>query len=159
MRHVKRRDTKELNAMSLSLLGIFGLAVASSIHPLLAPTTPTIPTMLHPTSINQAVVSPPLVQPPPVTDAPTVYQVSSTSYCTTGITASGVWTETGMVANNMFPFGTQLLILSGTHQGEVVTVTDRIGAYSQLDFYTPYCSVAWVYGRQTITFEVVNSNA
>ena len=84
------------------------------------------------------------------------WSVSSTSYCQSGTMASGQQTFAGAVAGNIWPLGTRLQILSGEHKGETVTVLDRIGAYSQLDFYTPLCADAWEYGREQITVEEVS---
>ena len=70
--------------------------------------------------------------------------------------ADGNHTYVGAVAGNMWPLGTKLMILGGEHQGEVVTVEDRIGAHSQLDFFTPSCAAAWIYGREQIEVREVN---
>ena len=70
--------------------------------------------------------------------------------------ADGHQTYVGAVAGNMWPLGTKLMILGGEHQGEVVTVEDRIGAHSQLDFFTPSCAAAWIYGREQIEVREVN---
>ena len=85
-----------------------------------------------------------------------VWNVSSTSYCQAGTMADGNQTYVGAVAGNMWPLGTKLVILGGEHQGEVVTVEDRIGAHSQLDFFTPSCAAAWIYGREQIEVREVN---
>lgn len=84
-----------------------------------------------------------------------IMTVDSTSYCQSGRTASGMETYVGEVAGNMWALGTKLRILSGEHKGEVVVVEDRIGAHSQLDFYTPSCRNALVYGREEIKIEVL----
>lgn len=81
--------------------------------------------------------------------------VSSTSYCQPGTMADGQQTYIGAVAGNMWPLVTRLRILSGEHQGEIVTVADRIGHSSQLDFFTWSCTEAWNYGREQISVEVV----
>ena len=70
--------------------------------------------------------------------------------------ASGQQTFVGAVAGNIWPLGTRLQILSGEHKGETVTVLDRIGAYSQLDFFSWSCADAWEYGREQITVEEVS---
>lgn len=87
---------------------------------------------------------------------PRVWNVSSTSYCQSGTTSSGVHTYVGEVAGNIWPLGTRLYIVSGEHAGETVTVLDRIGYGSQLDFYTPSCHDAIVYGREQIRVEGIS---
>lgn len=84
-----------------------------------------------------------------------IQDLSSTSYCQSGITASGQETRVGIVAGNMWPLGTQLRILDGTHSGQVVQVEDRIGWGSQLDFFVWSCKQAWEYGRQQILVQVI----
>ena len=69
--------------------------------------------------------------------------------------ANGQQTYVGAAAGNMWPLGTRLDILSGEHQGITVTVADRIGWGSQLDFFTWSCSKAWQYGREQIEVEVL----
>ena len=59
-------------------------------------------------------------------------------------------TYVGEAAGNLWPLGTKLYIMSGEHKGETVAVEDRIGAFSQLDFFTPSCAAAWKYGREQI---------
>ena len=54
----------------------------------------------------------------------------------------------------MWPLGTRLKILSGEHAGETVTVEDRIGWGSQLDFFDPSCHDAIEYGREQISVQM-----
>ena len=86
---------------------------------------------------------------------PPVQSVSSTSYCQSGVMADGQQTFVGAVAGNMWPLGTHLFILSGSHKGEIVQVLDRIGWGSQLDLFTWSCKQAWQYGRQQILVEAI----
>lgn len=99
-------------------------------------------------------VPPEVSKPVKTTTAPQmVWSVSSTSYCQGGTTASGMQTYVGEVAGNIWPLGTKLLILSGEHAGEVVTVEDHIGWGSSLDFFDPSCHSAIEYGREQIRVE------
>lgn len=107
-----------------------------------------------------AMIQPVITEIPTTTEPPTTtttqpetWSVSSTSYCQSGTTASGKRTYVGEVAGNIWPLGTKLKILSGEHAGEIVTVEDRIGAHSQLDFFTWSCADAWKYGREQIKVE------
>lgn len=76
-----------------------------------------------------------------------------TAYCETGNrTASGVWPRYGMAASNLFSFGTRLRVPGWP---VVVTVTDRIGAFSQLDLFSPSCSGAVKWGRRQLLVEVL----
>ena len=84
-----------------------------------------------------------------------VQSVDSTSYCQSGITASGEMTRVGIVAGNIWPLGTDLKILDGPHSGQTVQVLDRIGWGSQLDFFTWSCRGAWNYGRRQVLVEVL----
>ena len=56
-----------------------------------------------------------------------IVSVSSTSYCQSGIMADGQMTHMGAAAGNMWPLGTRLEILSGSHQGTSVTIEDVVG--------------------------------
>lgn len=69
--------------------------------------------------------------------------------------ADGHQTHVGAVAGNLWPLGTVLRVEGGKHDGSLVTVEDRIGWGSQLDFFAPSCSEAWSYGREEIEVELV----
>ena len=97
---------------------------------------------------------PTTTEPPITTTQPKIWRLSSTSYCQSGTTASGKQTYPGEVAGNMWPLGTRLKILSGEHAGETVTVEDRIGWGSQLDFFDPSCHGAIKYGREQISVQM-----
>jgi len=83
------------------------------------------------------------------------YSASSTAYCDSGPTASGSGTYEGEVASNRHPIGTRLRITSGPQAGREVSVQDRIGSGSELDFYMGSCSAAARYGRQQVHYEVL----
>lgn len=61
--------------------------------------------------------------------------VSSTAYCQAGLTASGQQTRAGGVASNSYPLGTVLRVSDSPTGPGLVTVTDRIGSGSSLDFF------------------------
>ena len=124
---------------------------------------PAVKPILIPTSV--VLTAPPkavqaVKQPIPPTSStstinPGIISVSSTSYCQSGIMADGQMTHMGAAAGNMWPLGTRLEILSGSHQGTSVTIEDRIGWGSQLDFFTWSCRAAIDYGREQIEVEVI----
>ena len=136
-------------------MATFFLIAIAAVNPFQNETP--LPSPLRPGLAAQFMVPtlPPGPPPAPYVPPP-IFSLNSTSYCTSGIMASGVWTYVGAVANNMWPLGTRLKILSGEYAGSVVTVSDRIGWGSQLDFYTPNCGAAWNYGREQISVEVMN---
>lgn len=111
-----------------------------------------IPTSVVLTAPPKAVQA--VKQPIPLT-SPSIVSVSSTSYCQSGIMADGQMTHMGAAAGNMWPLGTRLEILTGSHQGTSVTIEDRIGWGSQLDFFTWSCRAAIDYGREQIEVEVL----
>lgn len=80
--------------------------------------------------------------------------VSSTSYCDHGTMANGNYTHYGAVAMNTVPLGTKIKVLTGEHAGGIYVVEDHIGFGSDLDFWTPQCSDAIRYGRQTVEIEI-----
>jgi len=76
--------------------------------------------------------------------------VSSTAYCLTGAMANGRPARRGAVASNAYPLGTRLRV-SPSPVGEVVTVEDRIGHGSELDFALPGdCAAAIAWGRRRV---------
>lgn len=122
---------------------LFGLAVVASTI-----TTP-VPRPAH-LWHDQGYATPVVAPAPPPLPPPQVWSVSSTSYCTAGTMADGQQTYLGAVAGNIWPLGTVLTVLSGSHAGEQVTVADRIGWGSELDFFTWSCHAAVEYGREQI---------
>lgn len=92
---------------------------------------------------------------------PPVRVAESTSYCQTGQMADGTHTRSGSVAMNSLPLGTRIR-LHGRQRfagRRYFVVRDRIGAYSQLDFFTPSCAQARIWGRRTVRFHVVKAAA
>jgi 3D (Asp-Asp-Asp) domain-containing protein len=82
--------------------------------------------------------------------------VESTAYCLTGFMADGHRTRRGAVAANRWPLGTRLEVDSSPGVGSVVTVEDRIGYGSELDFALPGdCQAATSWGRRRVKVEVV----
>jgi 3D (Asp-Asp-Asp) domain-containing protein len=81
--------------------------------------------------------------------------LSGTAYCQGTITASGQAPFVGEVANNMWPLGTHLVVSPAVWGRTRFVVEDRIGAGSQLDFYTPDCQTAIVFGRRVERVQVV----
>lgn len=95
--------------------------------------------------------------PAPSATAPTGggLVVSSTAYCLTGNMANGRPAHRGAVAANRWPLGTKLRV-SPSPVGELVTVEDRIGHGSELDFALPGdCGAARAWGRRRVSVEVV----
>lgn len=86
-------------------------------------------------------------------------RLESTAYCLTGRMANGQNTYRGAVAANRWPLGTRLLVSSSpAGVGTRVTVTDRIGHGSSLDFALPGdCAGARSWGRRTVTVQVIES--
>jgi hypothetical protein len=98
-------------------------------------------------------VPPAAVQPAPAGGG---VVVSSTAYCLTGHMANGRPARRGAVAANRWPLGTRLRV-SPSPVGEIVTVEDRIGHGSQLDFALPGdCGAARAWGRRAVTVEVLS---
>lgn len=85
----------------------------------------------------------------------TTRQVSSTGYCLTGITASGVRVGHGQAAMNGVPLGTVWRVIGGPRDGEVFEVTDRIGHGTDFDIWFPSCDAAIQYGRRAVTVELI----
>lgn len=81
--------------------------------------------------------------------------LSSTAYCLTGTMANGQPARRGAVAANRWPLGTRLRV-NPSPVGELVTVEDRIGSGSELDFALPgSCDEARQWGRRRVSVEVV----
>lgn len=74
--------------------------------------------------------------------------LESTSYCQGTVTASGHAPYLGEVANNTWPLGTRIQASPAVFGRTRFKVEDRIGAYSQIDFYTPSCTQADDFGRR-----------
>jgi len=90
----------------------------------------------------------------------TVYRVSATAYCETGITRSGEPTRRGIVAADprLLPLGTVIRVegLAARRNG-VYTVTDtgRDIKGREIDIFIPNCSTAERFGRQTARVRVL----
>lgn len=81
--------------------------------------------------------------------------VTSTAYCQTGTMADGRQTYQGAVAGDRWPLGTRLAVSDSPDGPEVVTVADRIGAGSDLDFALPgQCQRALDWGRHPVRVSV-----
>lgn len=76
--------------------------------------------------------------------------LSSTSYCLHGTMADGSWTRHGSVASNVYPLGARITVRPPFFGRRHFTVRDRIGWGSQLDFWSPSCRVARLWGRRTV---------
>jgi 3D (Asp-Asp-Asp) domain-containing protein len=74
--------------------------------------------------------------------------LGATSYCQGTVTASGQRPYVGEVANNMWPLGTRIVVSPPVWGLSRFVVEDRIGAYSQIDFYNPSCGAADDFGRR-----------
>lgn len=77
---------------------------------------------------------------------------SSTAYCQSGTTASGRQTRWGYVAENTLRLGTRIVVSRPVNGRRHFRVMDRIGAYSQLDFFMWSCSAARQFGRRKVRF-------
>lgn len=114
---------------------------------------PAATVVLSPEGVAASAHLPAQATPPPAPTplpAPEVFELDSTSYCSAGTMADGAQTHIGAVANNMWPLGTRLEILTGEDAGAVVTVEDRIGYGSQLDVFNPSCQWSIDYGRELV---------
>jgi len=82
----------------------------------------------------------------------------STAYspCSAGtIMADGTRVRSGSVAMNTLPLGTRIYVPKGGPDGlKRYTVRDRIGAYSQLDFWVADCGLAIQWGRRYVEYFV-----
>lgn len=82
----------------------------------------------------------------------------STAYspCSAGtIMADGTHVRPGSVAMNTLPLGTRIYVPAGGPDGlKKYTVRDRIGAYSQLDFWVADCGLAIQWGRRYVEYFV-----
>lgn len=81
--------------------------------------------------------------------------LEATSYCQSGRTAAGVETYVGEVASNLYPLGTQIMVAPAVFGRTRFRVEDRIGWGSRLDFYTPSCEQAIVFGRRLERVRVI----
>jgi len=101
-----------------------------------------------------------LAPSPPLARPGTVYRVSATAYCDTGITRSGLPTRRGIVAADprLLPLGTVIRVegLPARHNG-VYTVTDtgRDIKGREIDIFVPNCSTAEQFGRQAARVRVL----
>lgn len=85
-----------------------------------------------------------------------VFFVESTSYCQTGRMADGTHTRFGSVASNRHPLHTMIRLVGASFMGrKTFVVRDRIGAYSQLDFFAPSCATATRWGRRRVRYRVI----
>lgn len=91
------------------------------------------------------------------TDASTVRQAHSTSYCLSGRMADGSYVRVGSVAMNRHPLGTRILLVGTTFRGRRrFVVRDRIGHGSELDFWSPSCAVSRRWGRRVVRYRVTS---
>lgn len=81
--------------------------------------------------------------------------LDATAYCQGTVTASGRAPFVGEVANNTWPLGTRLRVSPPVWGHTRFVVLDRIGWGSQIDFYTPSCSIALAFGRRVERVQVV----
>lgn len=83
--------------------------------------------------------------------------VQSTAYCLRGTMADGSRTRRRSVAMNSLPLGTRIrLVGQSFHNGlRIFVVRDRIGWGTQLDFWSPTCAAARMWGRRTVHFRVI----
>lgn len=91
-----------------------------------------------------------------LTPAPAVAE-EATAYspCSSGDTmADGSETRRGSLAHNGYAFGTRVWVEPAVFGRHRYTVRDRIGAYSEADFWTPSCSGAIAFGRRTVRITV-----
>ena len=87
-----------------------------------------------------------------------VFGANSTaySYCSAGtVMADGSHVRSGSVASNRHPLGTRIYLTGRSFFGRrSFTVRDRIGYGSDLDFWTPSCRAAHVWGRRYVTYRI-----
>lgn len=134
------------------------LAVTHRAEVLDGPTTSTAPPLTTTTTSIPAPLPKIRATPPKPSSSARAdgsATVSATAYCLTGTMADGTPAHRGAVAANRWPLGTRLRV-SSSPVGEIVTVEDRIGSGSDLDFALPgSCDEARSWGRRTITVEVL----
>jgi 3D (Asp-Asp-Asp) domain-containing protein len=91
--------------------------------------------------------------------AAAVLAVSSTSYCpgSSGtMMADGHRVHVGAVASNRHPLGTRIRLIGAWFmRRRTFVVEDRIGAYSDLDFWSPSCSYSRTWGRRRVRYRVI----
>ena len=101
-----------------------------------------------------------LARPVAVPRPGTMFRVSATAYCDTGLTKSGTHTRRGIVAADprVLPLGTVVRVdgLAPRHNG-VYTVTDtgRDIKGREIDIFIPNCTTAVRFGRQTARVRVL----
>jgi 3D (Asp-Asp-Asp) domain-containing protein len=81
--------------------------------------------------------------------------LEATSYCQGTVTASGEPPFIGEVANNTYPLGTRLSVSPPVWGRTRFVVEDRIGAFSQIDFYNSSCQAALDFGRRVERVHVI----
>jgi 3D (Asp-Asp-Asp) domain-containing protein len=87
---------------------------------------------------------------------PRVAQSTAYSPCSSGaITAMGTRTHFGQVAQNGLRLGTWIELRHPVHGRRRFRVEDRIGAFSDLDFFLPRCADATSFGRRVVRFRVL----
>lgn len=117
-------------------------------------TAPTVARVAPRATPSAASRTRPLVQPPRPVESGT--QLSSTSYCETGVMANGQHTRRGLVAGNRWKLGTVLHVSDSPYGPGDFTVLDHIGHGSDLDFAMPGdCAGARQWGRRTVRAQVV----
>ena len=75
------------------------------------------------------------------------------------ITASGKHVKDGIIANNMLPFGTKVMI-PGLYGNKIFTVEDRMASYKSkyhIDIWMPTRTSALNFGVKTTEIEVLES--
>lgn len=81
----------------------------------------------------------------------------STSYCLRGTMADGTYTRRRSIAMNSLPLGTRIRLVGRPfHNGlRIFVVRDRIGWGTELDFWSPSCASARIWGRRSVHFRVL----
>jgi 3D (Asp-Asp-Asp) domain-containing protein len=87
---------------------------------------------------------------------PRVAHATAYSPCSSGsTTAMGTHTHFGQVAQNGLRLGTWIETKRRVHGRRRFRVEDRIGAFSDLDFFLPRCADATAFGRRTVLYRVL----
>lgn len=80
--------------------------------------------------------------------------VVSTAYCLSGVMSDGTYVRPGSVAENHLSLGTRIEVTASPTRRTLFTVRDRIGWGTELDFWVPSCSRAWLWGRRIVRLRV-----
>lgn len=137
----------------ISLLGIItAVAIPTSHRPKPKPnsTTTTLPARPAVATTPAPVVASTTTTTTAAAEGKSI-TVDSTAYCQGSVMANGHAPAEGDVAANEWPLGTRLAVSASPDGPETVTVTDRIGAGSELDFYVASCARALQWGRRNVT--------